>query len=304
MNHSNHCGFSRLFESVWSTFKSNYLLCLGMMVPIVLLLLVTLISRLGVGIWATGDETEVLAGQIASIATWFLFSSLVVSPIAAYLLYRIVRRVRQGPGACAGRYIQIVILALMGNACLLPGVAIIAASNANQFVQMELGWDLITDALQLSKDNQKEREANAAENKKAKQDATAEQQKDLAKIKETQRQLNIVKSSRNNGLMIGGTLVMFVGLVFLLTWLPWSTMASLDPKENKSDVPSAIRRGREIAAGNLWPIVGVYIVVIVIAAVSTAACFLPGLFFGIPLALALIPGLYLCLRGDLARIDT
>jgi hypothetical protein len=304
MSNSNHYEFRQLFASVWSTFKSNYLLCLGLMVPVVLLLPILMIGQTGVGIWATGDKSGILAGQIASIAFWFLFSSLVVSPIVAYLLYRIVRRSRQGPGACAGRYAQIVVLVLIGNACLLPGVAIMAASNANQYVELELSWDLITDALQLRQNAQKEREAHAAENEKAKQDAHAERQKKLAKIQETKEQLNVVNSSLNNGLMSGGILVMFVGIVFLLTWLPWSIMASLDPKENTSDVQSAIRRGREIAAGNLWPIVGVYIIVIAIAGVSSAACLLPGLFFGIPLALAMVPGLYLCLRGELEHIDT
>ena len=304
MSNSNHYEFRQLFASVWSTFKSNYLLCLGLMVPVVLLLLIQGVGQTAIGIWATGDGSGVLASQIASIAFWFLFSSLVVSPVVAYLLYRIVRRARKGPGACAGRYVQIVVLVLIGNACLFPGVAIMAASNANQYVELELSWDLITDALQLSQNDQKEREAHAAENEKAKQDAHADRQKELAEIQETKEQLDIAKSSRNNGLASGGILVMGVGIVFLLTWLPWSIMASLDPEENTSDVQSAIRRGREIAAGNFWPIVGVYIIVIVIAGVSSAACLLPGLFFGIPLALAMVPGLYFCLRGELEHIDT
>ena len=304
MSNSNHYEFRQLFGSSWNTFKSNYLLCLGLMVPVVLLLLIEWVGQTGVGIWATGDGSGVLAGHIASIAFWFVFSSLVVSPVVAYLLYRIVRRARQGPAACAGRYVQIVVLVLIGNACLLPGVAIMAASNANQYVELELSWDLITDALQLRQNAQKEREAHAAENEKAKQDAHAELQKELAEIQGTKEQLDIAKSSQNYGLMCGGILVISVGIVFLLTWLPWSIMASLDPEENTSDVQSAIRRGREIAAGNLWPIVGVYIITLVIAGVSTAACLLPGLFFGIPLALAMVPGLYFCLRGELEHIDT
>ena len=304
MSNSNHCGFRDLFTSVWCTFKTNYLLCLGLMVPILLLSFIMLVGRTGAGIWVTGDGSDVLAGQIASIASWLLFSSLVMSPVIAYLMYRIVRRVRQGPGACAGRYLQLVVLVLIGNACLLPGVAIIAASNANQYVGMELGWDLITDALQLSQNDQKEREAHAAENEKAKQDAHADRQKELAEIQKTKEKLNVVQSSRNFGLMFGGVLVTFVGVLFLLTWLPWSMMACLDPEEKTSGVQSAIRRGREIAAGNLRPIVGVYIIVTVIAGVSSAACLLPGLFFGIPLALAMVPGVYLCLRGELEHIDT
>ena len=273
--------------------------------PFLLLALIMLVSRTGAGIWVTGDGSDVLAGQIASIASWLLFSSLVMSPVVAYFLYRIVRRVRQGPGACAGRYLQIAVLALIGNACLLPGVAIIAASDANQYVEMELGWDLITGAIdQIPQDDQKEREAHAAENEKAEKDAHAERQKELAEIQKTKEKLNVVKSSRNFGLMFGGFLVTFVGVLFLLTWLPWSVMACLDPEEKTSGVQSAIRRGREIAAGNLWPIAGVYIIVTVIAGVSSAACLLPGMFFGLPLALAMVPGLYLCLRGELEHIDT
>jgi hypothetical protein len=173
------------------------------------------------------------------------------------------------------------------------------------YVGMELGWDLITGAIdQIPQDDQKEREAHAAENEKAEKDAHAERQKELAEIQKTKEKLNAVQSSRNSGLMFGGFLVTFVGVLFLLTWLPWSMVACLDPEEKTSGVQSAIRRGREIAAGNLWPIVGVYIIVTVIAGVSSAACLLPGLFFGIPLALAMVPGLYLCLRGELEHIDT
>ena len=84
--------------------------------PILLLSFIMLVGRTGAGIWVTGDGSDVLAGQIASIASWLLFSSLVMSPVIAYLLYRIVRRVRQGPGACAGRYLQLVVLVLIGNA--------------------------------------------------------------------------------------------------------------------------------------------------------------------------------------------
>ena len=78
MSNSNHCGFRDLFTSVWCTFKTNYLLCLGLMVPILLLSFIMLASRTGAGIWVTGDGSDVLAGQIASIASWLLFSSLVM----------------------------------------------------------------------------------------------------------------------------------------------------------------------------------------------------------------------------------
>jgi hypothetical protein len=298
MSKSNYCEFRQLFASVWSTFKSNYLLCLGVMVPAVLLMVILMVGRVSAGIWVTGDGSNILSGQIASIAFWFLFASLIVSPVVAYLLYRIVRRVRQGPGACAGRYVQIVVLMLIGNACLLPGTAIIAASNANEYVAMELSWDLINDAIQLRQGDRKEQESLTAKDESARKDAKAQQQEELAKVRETKERLHIVQSRRNVGMGIGGFLVMLGGVLFLLTWLPWSVMASLDPEENKSDVTSAIRRGREIAAGGLWPIFGVYLVITVISIATTAACVLPGLFFGIPLALAMVPGMYMCMRGE------
>jgi hypothetical protein len=306
MSNSNRREFRQLFASVWSTFKSNYLLCLGMMVPVVLLVLIMAVGRIGAGIWFTGDESDVLAGQIASIAIWFLFSSLVVIPLVAQLLYRIVRRVRQGPEACAGRYVQLAVLVLIGHACLLPGAVIIAASDPNQYVEMKLAWNLLTDGVKEGMQGAMDPEAAAYadENQTTEQDAPAGPQNEMAVIQDSKRQLDVVRSSRNNGLQIVGVLAMLAGGVFLLTWLPWSIMASLDPKENKSDVQSAIRRGREIAAGNLWPIVGVYIIVIFIAAASSACLLLPGFFFGIPLALAMVPGLYMCLRGELEHIDT
>ena len=302
MGNSNHCGFSELFASVWSTFKSNYLLCLGVMVPVVALVVIMVVGRMSAGIWATGDGSDVLAGQISSIAFWFIFSSLIMSPVVAYLLYKIVRHVRQGTRACSGRYVQIVVLCLIGNACLLPGVVIISAGNANEFVGLELSWDLITDAVKLGESEREDDESWAAKDEKGWQEAHAQKKEELAKIRETKEQLHVVQSRRHVGATIVGGFVLLGGIMFLLTWLPWSIMASLDSKENTSDVKLAIRRGREIVSvtpSRFWSIFGVYIVLIAISTATTAAFVLPGLFFGIPLVLAMVPGMYLCMRGEL-----
>jgi hypothetical protein len=303
MSQSDHCGFSQIFASVWNTFKSNYPRLLAIMVPFVLLAILMMVGRIAVGVWMTGDDSDIFVGQAASIVFWFLFSSIIMSPVFAYLLYGVVRRARRGSPSRTGRYGQIVVLMMMGNVCLLPGMAMMAGGTANQFVEMELGWDLITDALKLEEDAQKERAVDASGDEKAKKEARAETEAELAAVREGKNKLQVVKSSKNTGLTFVGSLAALLGALFLLTWLPWSAMALLDPEERESDVKSAIRRGREIAAGSLPSIVGVYLVIVIIAAFSFVMLILPGFFFGIPLALAMVPGAYLCMRGESSHAE-
>ncbi|MDG1899868.1 MAG: hypothetical protein P8I74_08395 [Phycisphaerales bacterium] len=302
MSQSDHCGFSQLFASVWNTFKSNYPRLLAIMVPFVLLALVMLVGRIAIGVGLTGDDSDIFVGQAASIVFWFLFSSIIMSPVFAYLLYGVVRRARQGSPSRAGRYGQIVVLMLMGNVCLLPGTAMMASGSADQFVKMELGWELITDALKLEEDAQKERAVDASGDEEAKKGARAQTEADLAVVREGKEKLQVQsqveETSKNTLLHYVGSLVSIAGVIFLLAWLPWSAMALLDPEEHVSDLKSAIRRGREIAAGNLSSMVGVYLVIVIIAVFSFVMLILPAFFFGIPLALAMVPGAYLCMRGE------
>ena len=62
MSTSNRCGFSKLFASIWGIFKSNYLLCLGIMVALVFISVAAVFGRITVGVWATGDNLNILAG--------------------------------------------------------------------------------------------------------------------------------------------------------------------------------------------------------------------------------------------------
>ena len=303
MSQLSHRGFSQLYASVWNTFKSNYLLCLGIMVPVVLMMPVAAVGRLATGVWVTGDDLNVLAGQTASIAFWFFFASLIMSPISAYLFYKVVRRVRHGSRSNKGRYGKIVALAMLGNACLLPGIATMAAGNPNQFVEMELGWEMIQDSMTLSQDDQDARAAKASGDQQSEKEALAEREKDSTEVRSNEGKIKAVKSSNNVGAGMAGMILIFAGVIFIWSWLPWAIMAVLDPEENASDVKSAIRRGREIASGSFWPIVGVWISITIIAVVSSVAFILPGIFFGIPLAMCLVPGMYLCLRGELQPAD-
>ena len=304
MSQLSHRGFSQLFASVWNTFKSNYLLCLGIMVPFVLMMPVAVVGRVATGVWATGDDLNVLAGQTASIAFWFFFASLIMSPIIAYLFYKIVRRVRHGSRSNKGLYGKIVALMMLGNVCLLPGVAAMAVGNPNQFVGMELGWELIQDSITLSRDDHEARAAKASGDQQDQKGALAENEKEVMKeVQSKEKKMKELKSTKRAAPSIVGFLLIFVGVLSLWLWLPWSAMALLDPEENASDVKSAIRRGREIASGSFWPIIGVWFIITIIAGVSCAALLLPGIFFGIPLAICLVPGMYLCLRGELQPAD-
>ena len=120
-----------------------------------------------------------------------------------------------------------------------------------------------------------------------------------AKMNKLQEKMQELGKEQDPLMMLLALFLSLAALIFTYFWAPWSMYAALDPLEGASSTGQALGRGRELArhggAGNIWLVPIVFSLIMI---VTTAACCLPGLFFGWPLAFAVIPGMYMCLRGE------
>ena len=115
------------------------------------------------------------------------------------------------------------------------------------------------------------------------------------RMKTLQKRMQELGQEGNPGLLIIAILLSLAALIFIYFWSPWSMYAALDPLEEASSTGQALGRGRELArhggAANIWLVPLVFTIIML---VTTAACWLPGVFFGWPLAFAVVPGMYMC----------
>ena len=315
MNGNKTYSFGELFGSAWSTFKSNYGLCLGITVIILVLYVVIVIINAVLMGTMSSDESSTL-GTIVSNAFTFIAMGVIFIPLVLYLGFWVIQRTRGGERSQRGRYGTIVAIALLQQLCLLPGQTLYELGNPGVGIQIRLIPQLISsgfergiakgvldDAMKadvkqyggdLKKDspNYKERIEFLIPMQKKYDEKNAS----FNKLKEKMQGTNNDKSP---GMLLLGYLLMLLGMIFLYFWAPWAMFAALDPDEESSSIGQALVRGRALArrggASNIWlvPIVSMVILII-----TTAACFLPGLFFGWPLATAVVPGMYMCLRGE------
>ena len=75
-------------------------------------------------------------------------------------------------------------------------------------------------------------------------------------------------------------------------------LAACDRREQCQTLSETLARGSNLASDAKFGLIASYVVLIVIMMISFAACGLPGIFFGFPLAFAWIPASYLLLRDQ------
>ena len=258
------------FSGTWHTFKTNYGLCLGMAMLLFVVTFVVTIATEGLGFFLaakSGSGTGLAVANILSIAIQvFLFL-----PLAYWIAMRITQRVRGTSGIRAGWYARTLPLISLYVLLMVPGLIVAALADPDHYHQNNNPIVQIQNAM----------EAVNAEDGPA------------APTKEIDPNFRLP----NVGMQLAGGALVVVGLFFALPWIPWATMSALDPEESTSGAGECLARGRDLGRGRAGGIIGSYVLVILIVAVSFAACFFPGVFFGFPLAVAWTPAVYLSLRG-------
>ncbi|MDG2292315.1 MAG: hypothetical protein P8L37_06625 [Phycisphaerales bacterium] len=301
--------FGELFSAGWSTFKNNYGLCLGITF---LLLLVYFVSEIltFAAMFLTPDHLGLIAASVVGLVV-----SLIIPPVAARMGFWLVRRTRGGERSQRGRYGTLVGIAFLAWLCFLPSLICNIAAHPGGMVPGQHAPGLFAAGMQqgiaksaldravkadvekhgkLEKDSpdRAEREKALAPLEERYQAATAKMDKLRAKQAKTQEE-------RTVPLLIAAMVLMVAGWIFLLFWAPWALYAAIDPLEDAATVKQALARGRELARNasvvSIW---FVPMLCTIIAGITLVMICLPGLFFGVPLMVAVIPGMYMCLRGE------
>lgn len=234
-----------------------------------------------------------------------VISGVFIIPLCAYCGFWLVKSKRNGESAKKGAYGTIVTIAILTQLCMLPGQFLNDLGNANSTAQLQMIPKSISTAIQLEVAKSKLDEAQKKDNA----DSTDEQASlkplidRVADLEATaitlDEKMKDLDKHQKPLLRVFGGILLFAAFIFIYFWSPWAMYAALDPTENVVDKKQAIARGRELAQrGGMINIWLAPLSAFIIAFVSTIACFLPGLFLGIPLAVALVPSMYMILKGE------
>jgi hypothetical protein len=264
--------FGGFFGSMWRIFKGNYGLCLGMgILMLVVMLIATTISG-AVG-FALGASKDPVTGGAVKLVLDLGLQILVVMPFAYWIAMRITQRVRGTSGLRAGWYGRAVPLLCVYIAFMLPGLIVASVADPDHYHADNNPVVKIQNAIE---------EATAGDDYVAPVGDPDD---------EAPRPVNV-------GLQIAAGVLLIVGILVVLPWVPWATMSAIDPEESTSGVGECLARGRELGRGAAGAMIGSYIVIVLILGVTLTACIVPGLFFGLPLAMGWTPAVYLALRGN------
>jgi hypothetical protein len=314
MNNTKTYSFGELFGSVWSTFKSNYGLCLG--ITVIFLVVYVIFSVINAVLMGTlsSDESGTLAAFVTTLFAFFTMG-VIVFPICSYMGFWLIQRTRGGERSQRGRYGTIVAIALLTQLCFLPGQVLQQLGDPGGGVQLHLipkligagfqqgiAKEVLDDAIKtdLEKYGELKKDSpNAKERHEFLDPLQKTYDEKHARFNELQEKMEGAKGENSPGMMLLAFLLTLAAVIFIYFWSPWAMYAALDPAEESTSTGQALVRGRALARqGGAWNIWLVPIVITVIMLVTTAACCLPGLFFGWPLAFAVAPGMYMCLRGE------
>jgi hypothetical protein len=272
-------GFSDCFGATWNSFKSNYGLCLGIGILIILISIAVFFVAYVVAAMFSSPE-DLTSGIAVGIVLVFFGQVLILSPVATVLLFKIVSRLRGGGSPRAGWYARVLVVAFVGHLFFLPAMICSSLSNPSGLEQMKLVPQFISATVA------------AIQEQGAGPDVESPAQQ---RIQELSKEMEKFDANKSKALEIAGHVLNFLAFLLTICWMPWAGMAACDPNESTGAVDS-LRRGWELAKGSAWGIIFSSIVLFIIAVASTFACCLPGILFGFPLLMAFSPGVYVLLR--------
>ena len=298
MNDTRRYSFGELFGAGWSVFRHNYGLCLGIAVIFMVVYFLLGILSTAFAVMITSDESST-PGIIVQGHVGLFVSSLIVFPLAAYLGFWLVQRVRKGERSQRGRYGTIVVLSFLMALCFLPSQVAQGFGNPDGMAQLRMMPTMFMTGIErgMAKgllDDAKENESDDIDRLQQKYDEAN------AKFNGAQDRMQELQGKGNPGMQFFAGFLALISMIFVYFWGPWAMKAALDPLEEAAGTGQALARGRELARnGGPWNIWWVPFVFSIILIASICACCLPGLFFGLPLAFAMAPGMYMCLRGEM-----
>jgi hypothetical protein len=308
--------FGDLFSAAWSTFRHNYGLCLGITIIFLVIYLVVTVTNVAVLAMMLSDESTVAFNIGVGAVTSIVISGVFIFPLAAYMGFWLVQRTRGGERSQRGRYGTLVVIGILTQLCFLPGQAVHEYSNPGAMEQLRMAPEMIGAGFQkgIAKgilDNVVKKDVDEHGGKLEKDSPNAAERHAIidplaksydeanARMNKLQEKMQELGNERNPMMMLFAFLLILAALIFTYFWSPWSMYAALDPLEKSSNTGAALARGRELARNasvvDIWLVPFVFIIIMI---GTVAMCCLPGVFFGLPLACAVVPGMYMCLRGE------
>ena len=274
--------FSDLFGATFNTFKSKYPLCLGLSFVLFVITFVITAVIFAVGITFSSSES-LYSGVIAAIIAQFTLFTFVVTPVTIVLVFAVIARIRDERGKRPGWFLRVLLVSFIAHLILLPALICTQIGAPGSFEVVKL----IPETVSLASEVNGYRASDTP--------IPPDVQQASVQLKE---QITALEADENDVLRTVGGVLYVVGLFIIVVWLPWAALAACDRREQCQTLSEMLARGSSLASGAKFGLIASYVVLIVIMMISFAACGLPGIFFGFPLAFAWIPASYLLLRDQ------
>ena len=272
--------FTGLFGTTFKAFKGNYGLCCSLGILIILLALATGIVTIFIGILFSSRDS-LYSGAVAGIIGHFLLFTFIFAPLAYGIGFKILARLRGETGMRSGWFLGVLKMSILFNLVLLPGVTCQHLGDPGSSEELKLLPETIS--LANSQGSQPESDQSGI-------DSTNERAEAI------RAELDSIRESRIQSLRILGTILVILGVLLTVTWVPFGAFAACDPRETCQGFSEIARRGLELTSGARPALLCTYLVLTLILGITFAMCVLPGLFFGLPLGIAWLPACYLFLR--------
>ena len=277
--------FSEMFENTWATFKSNYGLCLSFALIGMVCSILAGLAGTALGLRISDIENVYPTFLALSVFNWAI-SSIISFPIFGLLWFAIVRRVRGDSETKSGSFVRLIIICSICGLFSIPGTFLSGISNPGQFEELKLAPEYL--GLMFE-------EAQLAESATAEGEPTAEQKEIKSKYAALEVQTTKLQDMRSSALSGAAGICSLVAFLFLIRFQPWAMMIACDPRCKEQGAIECMKSGWALCTGSFGGLLMTLILFSIIALLTTLACFLPGIFFGIPLYMAWVPGVYLIL---------